>query len=281
MRMAAKMLGVSASTLSRRGDLDWVSAGQWMRLRPREVMKLASVYQKRKITEVGEDLIRYAEHHAHAHVGTVKREVEEYMREMGSQSAAMAALDKKIQERAKLRREDPVLAELTATKAGEKRYAGSPARMKAIDEFLRAFRDWQNQGYTFGAQRRTIDQFDYSRSKVGARYSGQATLKAGKAGQGDLEYVLIEASESANPSDADGRERVNWSNEPADGVFLFGSVQVKKTEGGGGNYKPAQMYLKWFSMEELDQVKLALVEMLEELVDVINPREGPLMEMEI
>src|ERR1700694_3142497 len=100
-----------------------------MRLRPREVMNLAAGYKKRVLNAVAEDLINYAERHAQQYVGAVTREVNEFLMTSMDQNAAMGALDKKIRERARLRKEDPILAQLTATKAGEKRYEGTGARL--------------------------------------------------------------------------------------------------------------------------------------------------------
>jgi hypothetical protein len=121
---------------------------------------------------------------------------------------------------------------------------------------------------------KTIDNFSYYRSPWGGRWSGQATLKPGTDSmQFDSEYLLIEISESNNPWDENGHERFGASNEPPTGVLVFGSVQVRKKGAYGSEkiYKPAQMYIRWFGQDELDLVKLALVEMLEELVDAINP----------
>jgi hypothetical protein len=109
LREAAKMLGVSASTLSRRRDLDRVLAGQWTRLRPRQVMTLAKEYHKKAPNEVAVSLIDYAREHAAEHEAAVTAEVEvflvEVMKDYGK-VRSMAGLDALIRSKAKERQDE-------------------------------------------------------------------------------------------------------------------------------------------------------------------------------
>ncbi len=73
---AAKIIGVSASTLSRR-NLDFEAAGgRDKRLRPRVVLQQAAYDRRRPLREVAEDLVAYARTHAPDAVPAVKAEVE-------------------------------------------------------------------------------------------------------------------------------------------------------------------------------------------------------------
>jgi len=58
---AARMIGVDASTISRRKDLRVESRGDRDKvLRPTEVMRLAAIYRQRSLNDVAQDLIEHA-----------------------------------------------------------------------------------------------------------------------------------------------------------------------------------------------------------------------------
>ncbi len=74
---AARLLGVSASTLSRRDDLVVERMGERDKRVPAgEVMRLASVYRKRSLGEVAADLIGRALESSPQHAEHVQEEVE-------------------------------------------------------------------------------------------------------------------------------------------------------------------------------------------------------------
>jgi hypothetical protein len=61
IRAAAEILGVSASTLSRRQDLVSERRGERdLVLAPAEVLRLAAVYRKRSLNDVAQDLLEHA-----------------------------------------------------------------------------------------------------------------------------------------------------------------------------------------------------------------------------
>lgn len=60
LRAAAKLIGVSASTLSRRKDLLRVSAGQEERVPAAEVIRLAATYQRTPLSSVAGALVAHA-----------------------------------------------------------------------------------------------------------------------------------------------------------------------------------------------------------------------------
>jgi hypothetical protein len=79
LSQAAKLLGVSPSTLSRRSDVLYEAMGaRDKRLPATEVLRLAATYRKRSINEVAFDLIIYAREHAPTHVPEVEQEVERF-----------------------------------------------------------------------------------------------------------------------------------------------------------------------------------------------------------
>jgi DNA-binding Lrp family transcriptional regulator len=79
LSQAAKLLGVSPSTLSRRSDVVPEAMGaRDKRLPATEVLRLAAIYRKRSINEVALDLIEYAREHASAYVPEIEREVERF-----------------------------------------------------------------------------------------------------------------------------------------------------------------------------------------------------------
>lgn len=76
---AAGLLGVSASTLSRRSDLEFERMGERdKRLPASEVMRLAGVYRKRSLGEVAAELVGYARRHCAAHAEEVQEQIERY-----------------------------------------------------------------------------------------------------------------------------------------------------------------------------------------------------------
>lgn len=90
LRQAAKMIGVTASSLSRR-SLPFEQVGREKRLSPRQVLELAAYYRKRDKYEVGAALVEYALEHAGEHVGEVEAEVDEYLRESSDRDAPLQA----------------------------------------------------------------------------------------------------------------------------------------------------------------------------------------------
>ncbi|MFI4978120.1 MAG: hypothetical protein ACHQC8_05545 [Solirubrobacterales bacterium] len=76
---AARVLGVSASTLSRRDDLVVERMGERDKRVPAgEVMRLAVVYRKRSLGEVAADLIGRARERSPQHAEHVQEEVERF-----------------------------------------------------------------------------------------------------------------------------------------------------------------------------------------------------------
>jgi hypothetical protein len=75
----ARLLGVSASTLSRRGDLVCERMGKRdKRITATEVMRLAALYRKRSLGEVATGLVHHAHEHAPQHEGHVREEIERF-----------------------------------------------------------------------------------------------------------------------------------------------------------------------------------------------------------
>lgn len=60
LRRAAELVGVSASTLSRRRDVARVDAGRETRVPAAEVIRLAAFYQKRRLSRVAAELVESA-----------------------------------------------------------------------------------------------------------------------------------------------------------------------------------------------------------------------------
>jgi hypothetical protein len=90
LRQAARMIGVTASTLSRR-SLRVEQAGREKRLSPRTVLELAAYYRKRDEYEVGGALVEYALEHAEEHVTEVEAEVDAFLRETADRDAPLEA----------------------------------------------------------------------------------------------------------------------------------------------------------------------------------------------
>jgi hypothetical protein len=76
---AARLLGVSASTLSRRDDLVCERMGERDKLFPvGEVLRLAVVYRKRSLGEVAADLISRVQEHSPRDAEHVQEEIERF-----------------------------------------------------------------------------------------------------------------------------------------------------------------------------------------------------------
>jgi hypothetical protein len=79
LRAAAEMLGVSASTLSRRADLAREQRGERdVVLAPGEVLRLGAIYRKRSLNELAQDLIDHAEELGPEERRRVEDEVDAY-----------------------------------------------------------------------------------------------------------------------------------------------------------------------------------------------------------
>ena len=88
LRQAARMIGVHASSLSRR-DLPVQHAGREARLSPRLVLELAAHYRRRDEYEVGGALVDYALAHAPDRVGEIEAEIEHYFEETSARDAPL------------------------------------------------------------------------------------------------------------------------------------------------------------------------------------------------
>jgi len=89
---AARLLGVSASTLSRREDLICERMGERdKRITASEVMRLAAIYRKRSVGEVAADLIVCARNNSPAFVEYVQDEIERFFEERTSSSVTSAS----------------------------------------------------------------------------------------------------------------------------------------------------------------------------------------------
>lgn len=88
LRQAAKMIGVTTSSLSRR-PLDFEQTGREKRLPPTTVLELAAYYRKRDEYEVGGALVDYALEHAEEFVPQVEAEVDGYLRATADRDAPL------------------------------------------------------------------------------------------------------------------------------------------------------------------------------------------------
>jgi hypothetical protein len=88
LRQAAHIIGVHASSLSRR-ELPVEHAGREARLPPRLVLELAAHYRRRDEYEVGGALVDYALAHAPDQVGAIEEEIEHYFEETGNHDAPL------------------------------------------------------------------------------------------------------------------------------------------------------------------------------------------------
>lgn len=79
IRKAAEILGVSASTLSRRHDLATERRGERdMALPPAEVLRLGAIYRKRSLNDVAQDLLELANAAGADEQRRVEEEIEAY-----------------------------------------------------------------------------------------------------------------------------------------------------------------------------------------------------------
>jgi hypothetical protein len=86
---AAKMLGLAASTLSRRKDVPIEHRGPRDRvLPPAQVLQLGTEYRKRSLNEVALALIAYAREHAIDEADRVEEEVERFFEDRSSDGAS-------------------------------------------------------------------------------------------------------------------------------------------------------------------------------------------------
>jgi hypothetical protein len=90
LRQAAKMIGVTPSSLSRR-SLAFEQAGREKRLAPSIVLELAAYYRKRDEYEVGGALVDYALEHAEEYAPQVEAEVDAYLRATTDRDAPLEA----------------------------------------------------------------------------------------------------------------------------------------------------------------------------------------------
>jgi tRNA(Ser,Leu) C12 N-acetylase TAN1 len=81
LRKAAEILGVNASTLSRR-ELDVIEMGAQTRLSARTVMEEAAYFNRRNQNEVAAELIELAEDQCPEVVDEIEREIAEYLQDL-------------------------------------------------------------------------------------------------------------------------------------------------------------------------------------------------------
>jgi hypothetical protein len=84
----AEMLGVSASTISRRSDLQVELRGERDRvLAPAEVLRLAGVYRRRSLNEVALDLLEHARTLDPSQLSDVEAEIEQFFADRSGEAA--------------------------------------------------------------------------------------------------------------------------------------------------------------------------------------------------
>jgi hypothetical protein len=82
IRAAAALIGVAASTISRRGDLRYLERGDRDKvLAPAEVMRLASIYMQRSLNDVAQELIEGVASRDAGAAAEVTEEVERFFEE--------------------------------------------------------------------------------------------------------------------------------------------------------------------------------------------------------
>jgi hypothetical protein len=96
IRAAARMLSVAPSTLSRRVDLRSERRGERDRvLPPSEVLRLATIYRKRSLNDVAQDLIEHARMSSADEGSRIEEEVEAFFEEqVGSEEAREEVLER-------------------------------------------------------------------------------------------------------------------------------------------------------------------------------------------
>jgi hypothetical protein len=76
---ASKLMGISAATISRRRDVEKLPRGERdVVLAPAEVLRLAAIYRKRSLNDVGQDLIENARAVSEEDSLAVEAEVERF-----------------------------------------------------------------------------------------------------------------------------------------------------------------------------------------------------------
>jgi len=89
IRAAAKMLSIAPSTLSRRDDLRAERRGERDRvLPPAEVLRLGTVYRRRSLNDVGQELIEHARQISREEGARVEEDVEAFFEERAGSSEA-------------------------------------------------------------------------------------------------------------------------------------------------------------------------------------------------
>ena len=91
LRQSAGMLGVTASSLSRRRGLKTEPFGRERRLAPLTVMELAAYYRRRSEYDVAGSLLDYAVKHAPAVAEEVERELDAYLQATSERDAPLDA----------------------------------------------------------------------------------------------------------------------------------------------------------------------------------------------
>jgi hypothetical protein len=85
IKTAARIIGVSPSTISRRADLTTEGRGERDKvLSPTTVMELAVRYRKRSLNEVAIELITYAREQAPEESERIEEEIDTFVAELGS-----------------------------------------------------------------------------------------------------------------------------------------------------------------------------------------------------
>lgn len=76
---AARILGISASTLSRRDDTAVESRGERDRvLAPKEVLRLAAIFRRRSLNDVAQGLLDHARGSAPEEAARIEEEIEQF-----------------------------------------------------------------------------------------------------------------------------------------------------------------------------------------------------------
>jgi DNA-binding transcriptional regulator YdaS (Cro superfamily) len=81
---AAVMLGVSPATLSRRKDVHRLPRGERdVVIAPAEVLRLATIYRKRSLNDVAQQLLDHARQSASEDANTIERDIEQFFEDRG------------------------------------------------------------------------------------------------------------------------------------------------------------------------------------------------------
>ncbi len=84
MRRAAKMVGITTGALSRRRDVERLSAGREKRIPAAEVVRLAATYRRRPPSRVAAELVEHAISVDPALEDVIGREVDDALERYGS-----------------------------------------------------------------------------------------------------------------------------------------------------------------------------------------------------